>query len=78
MMMDLLGKTEEILAGPQYFQNGHLLLPVSVSEEDTQIIQDRDHVLPTISFLFPPFSFVPVGENDYLIYLVIAVYETKY
>lgn len=49
-----------------------------VSEEDTQIIQDRDHVLPTISFLFPPFSFVPVGENDYLIYLVIAVYETKY
>lgn len=66
------------LAGPQYFQNGHLLLPVSFSEEDKQIIQARDHVLPTISFLFPSFSFVPLGDNDYLIYLIITVYENKY
>lgn len=73
-----LAKQRRSLAGPQYFQNGHLLLPVSVSEEDKQIIQARDHVLPTISFLFPPFSFVPLGDNNYLIYLVIAVYETKY
>lgn len=73
-----LARKTRPLAGPQYFQNGHLLLPVSVSEEDEQIIQARDHVLPNISFLFPPFSFALLADNDYLIYLAIAVHETKY
>lgn len=54
-----LAKQRRSLAGPQYFQNGHLLLPVSVSEEDEQIIQARDHVLLNISFLFSPFFFCP-------------------
>lgn len=51
-----LAKQRRSLAGSQYFQNGHLLLPVSVSEEDKQIIQARDHVLPTIFHFFFPLS----------------------